>query len=309
MVTERNLDALYLRHRPRTLKGIVGNREAVSVLESALAGKCPHAFLFTGPAGCGKTTLARILAKELDCGDTDLQEVNAANARGIDAMRDIIQRMEYLPSQGSSRVFIVDECHQLSKDAQNALLKPLEDTPSHVYFLLCTTDPEKVIPTIRSRCTLVPVQPLPPNVMGPGLLVPICKAEGVEVPHAVLKQIATECLGSSRAALVTLQAVMGLPPEEMAAAAARMAVEQNKSISLAKALLNKAPWKEVAAAIKSIEDEPETVRQGLLRYMETVLLGSGDVRAHDVIEAMKTPFYDSGRPGLTSACYFVVFQE
>ena len=149
---------LYKRFRPKSLDAVVGNGGTVAALQKFLKkGNLPHTILFKGPSGCGKTTLARILAKELGCGVLDLREYNSADFRGIDTIRDISRIMTNAPAAGNCRVFILDEAHQLSKDAQNAALKILEDTPKHVYFFICTTDPQKLIATIRSRCTEMPV--------------------------------------------------------------------------------------------------------------------------------------------------------
>src|SRR5690606_3369465 len=107
-------------------------------------GDIPHAMLFTGPSGCGKTTLARILRVKLRCSDNDFQEINAADFRGIDSIRSMRQQVGAAPLGGDSRIWLIDEAHSMTADAQNAFLKLLEDTPRHVYFFLATTDPQKL---------------------------------------------------------------------------------------------------------------------------------------------------------------------
>lgn len=143
---------LHIEHRPSNLSEIFGNKAIVESLTSIFERKSdyPHAFLFHGPTGCGKTTLARIVAKMLKCDKPE--EYNMANLRGIDAVRTLVEECVYLPLTGHNRVYILDEIHRQTKDAQNALLKLLEDPPEHVYFILGTTDPEQLIATLRGRC-------------------------------------------------------------------------------------------------------------------------------------------------------------
>ena len=150
-------EELYKRYRPRTLNGVLGNEATKSALSAYLEkGTLPHTLLFHGPSGCGKTTLARILAKQLNCSGPDFAEINCADFRGVDTARDIMRKMIIRPLK-DCRVWLIDECHKLTNDAQNALLKALEDTPEHVYFFLCTTEHKKLLKTIRTRCTEMPV--------------------------------------------------------------------------------------------------------------------------------------------------------
>ena len=139
------MSELYKKHRPKTLARVVGNKSTVEALRSMLEARTlPHTLLFHGPSGTGKTTLARIVKNELGCLPTDFHEHNSSDFRGIDFIRELRSKVN-LAAAGPCRVWIIDECHQLTRDAQNAALKILEDTPSHVYFFLCTTDPQKLI--------------------------------------------------------------------------------------------------------------------------------------------------------------------
>ena len=129
------------KYRPKSLDKIVEQPAMVSALKGFIAkNKIPHSMLFSGAAGCGKTTAARVVADLLKCGPTDFHEINSANFRGIDTVREIQQRINLHAIGGKSRVWLIDEAHQLTKDAQNGLLKILEECPKHVYFMLCTTD-------------------------------------------------------------------------------------------------------------------------------------------------------------------------
>ena len=135
---------LYRKYRPTSFKQVVGQEEAIRTLTELGKRKAiPHAILFTGPSGVGKTTLARILQRKLKCVGNDFVEMNAANDRGVGIIRSIQNKVGLAPMLGSCRIWLMDEAHQLTSDAQSAFLKLLEDTPSHVYFMLATTDPQK----------------------------------------------------------------------------------------------------------------------------------------------------------------------
>ncbi|NES98264.1 MAG: DNA polymerase III subunit gamma/tau, partial [Desertifilum sp. SIO1I2] len=167
---------LSLKYRPKTLSGLVGQEPIQIALTNAVTStKIAPAYLFTGPRGTGKTSTARILAKSLNClnsktptaspchqcasckaidasNSLDVSEIDAASHNGVEDARELIERSNFAPAMSQYRIFVLDECHQLSSSAQNALLKCLEEPPSHVVFILCTTEAHKVLPTINSRC-------------------------------------------------------------------------------------------------------------------------------------------------------------
>src|SRR5215471_20239720 len=180
------------KYRPRTFEQMVGQEHVVRALTNALEQqRLHHAYLFTGTRGIGKTTVSRILAKSLNCtgpdgtgGVTaepcgvcqacveidadryiDYIELDAASNRGIDEARDLIERAAYKPSVGRFKVFMIDEAHQLTKDAFSALLKTLEEPPEYLKFVLATTDPDKMLPTVLSRCLQFNLRPMPPQTV------------------------------------------------------------------------------------------------------------------------------------------------
>jgi DNA polymerase III gamma/tau subunit len=286
------------------LRDFLGNENTTAALRSMMEREeIPHTILFTGPSGCGKTTLARIVAKRLKCSEHDLQELNTADFRGIDTIRDVIRNMALCPMSGTCRVWILDEVHQISKDGQHALLKALEDTPKHVYFLLATTDQEKLLPTIKTRCVTFDVKPLSDKLMDV-LLKTVIQKEGVDnVPQETIDQIVQDSLGSSRMALSILDKILNMDAGDMLTAAKQQASETNEAIDLCRALIGKKPWPVVAKIVKGISQEPESVRRAVLGYCQSVLLGSNNGQAYIVMIAFQKDFFTTGKPGLTIACY------
>jgi DNA polymerase-3 subunit gamma/tau len=212
--------------RPRVFEEIVGQPHVVTALANALESKrLHHAYLFTGTRGVGKTTLARILAKALNCetnGITskpcgtcracvdidagrfvDLLEVDAATNTKVDEMRDLLDTAQYMPVAGRFKVYIIDEVHMLSKHAFNSMLKTLEEPPEHVKFILATTDPQRLPVTILSRCLQFNLKPLAPQLIA-GHLKRVLEAEGVAFEDAALAQLGKAAAGSLRDSLSLL---------------------------------------------------------------------------------------------------------
>jgi DNA polymerase III subunit gamma/tau len=190
----------------------------------------------------------------------------------------------------------------LSKDAQHALLKALEDTPSHVYFMLATTDPTKLLPTIKTRCVQFEVKALSDSEIE-SLLLLVSKKEQVKVPKEVIEQITMDSSGSPRMALSILDKVIGMEIKDMLSSAKQTAEETNEAIDLCRALIAKKSWKAIAPILKNIKQEPEQVRRCVLGYAQSVLLSSGNERAYLIIDAFRQPLYDIGKPGLVAACF------
>lgn len=300
--------SLHLKYRPKTLEEIRGNTEVVSTLDRMLDNieRCPHSFLLHGETGCGKTTVARIIAERLQCKGADLQEVDVADYRGIDTVREIIRNSQYKPLESVCRVWILDEAHKLTNDAQNALLKTLEKPPQHVYFILCTTEPHKLIATIKGRCSQFQMRPLNDRQMY-RLLTRVASKENDRLEDEVCNQIVQDSFGLPRNALKILNQVLEVPDEQRLQIAKQSAKEQVESIELCRALIKQESWKRVSSLLNNLRDqEPEGIRRHVLAYSQSVLLkGENDVAAH-VIEEFWEPFYNIGFPGLVYACYSVI---
>lgn len=207
--------ALYTKYRPDDFGTMIGNGPVVAAVQKILSKKdIPHAWMFTGHSGIGKTTIARIIAKKLGATGSGIFETNAADVRGIDGIREIIEKVQYRSPGSPVSVFILDECHQLTKDAQNALLKALEDAPAHAYFILCTTDPQKVIDTIRTRCQEFKFAPLGVDDLVE-IVMTVSEAEKIDLDATIITEIAKNAGGSPRLALTMLERCQAVAsPEE-----------------------------------------------------------------------------------------------
>ncbi len=467
----QNNEVLALKYRPKTLDEIIGNEDTVQLLKSQLApdAKQPlsRAVLLHGPTGCGKTTLARIIAQELGASGRDLQEIDSADFRGIDTIREIRRQCTYKPLESPCRVWILDECfakgtkvrmldgtekcieeirigervrnlrggglhgggtvtyvfqnlvslnrvvrvnfengnkvicsrehwfltsegwraaetltqnsliltpkqeegeetnfvrvesvetyqqgdndesfsgvigdrerdqgfvtfydlevdthpsyvangvlvhncHRLTSDSQSALLKALEDTPSHVYFILCTTDPQKLLPTIRGRCASYQVNPLTDKEMKK-LLLRVVKAEGDQLDREVYNQIVQDSMGYPRNALQILSQVLAVDEDRRLTVARRTAEKQSQIIELCRALVGNYSWQKIASILKGLKQEdPEQIRRAVLGYCQSVLLNGENDQAAAVMQEFLEPTYQTGFPGITFACYSVICGE
>ncbi len=227
--------ALYRKYRPQKFSEVVGQEHVVKILLNAVeSGKVSHAYLFSGPRGCGKTTIARLLAKAVNCekkdnpdpcnkcsscleirkgNAVDLIEIDAASHRGIDEIRELRDGIRFSPAKLDYKVFILDEAHQLTSGAFNALLKMLEEAPSHVIFILATTQPLKVIPTIISRCQRFDFRKIT-VVEIVNRLKKIIKKEGYQAEEEALKMIAVAADGALRDAESILSQVMSFTSKD-----------------------------------------------------------------------------------------------
>jgi len=301
-------EPLHILYRPKTLEDVAGNKSAVATVASLLqrdVKDIPHAWLFSGPSGCGKTTIARIAANMLGCADMDFYEYNSASMRGIDTVRDLEQKCKLSPMGGKVKVYLLDEFHNTTSVAQDAILKVLEDAPPNVFFFLATTNPEKLKKAVRTRCTDIAVKQLNSKDVGK-LIRGIVETEEVDVPASILTKIAKSCDGSPREAVKMLDAIIDIEDEESALEAIdNVYASESNVIDLCRALMSAEKWNKISKHLTAIEAEPETVRRAVLGYFTKVLLSKGDVRVAEILEQFEDNYYDSGKAGLVLSCFAV----
>ena len=200
--------ALYRKYRPQTFDVVVGQDKIVDLLQVSIKqNKISHAYLFCGGRGTGKTTVARIFARDIGCNPEDIIEIDAASNRGIDEIRELRDAVRTMPFSSPYKVYIIDEVHMLTKEAANALLKTLEEPPSHVIFILATTDPDKLPQTIVSRCQKL-IFSSPSNEILAKQLSYVAGKEGKDIDEATAMLIAAHGDGSYRDALGVLEQVL-----------------------------------------------------------------------------------------------------
>jgi len=235
---------LYRKYRPQTFADIIGQEHVTQTISNEIkSGQTAHAYLFSGPRGCGKTTTARVIAKAVNCLNRkersaepcnqcancveiqsgraiDLIEIDAASHRGIDDIRELREGIKFSPAKLKYKVFIIDECHQLSKDAANALLKTLEEPPAHAIFVLATTELHKILPTIMSRCQRFDFRKLSlPELVG--RLQKLANNETAKIDKAALELIALSSGGSVRDAESLLGQILMIAQQKKTAIAAQ----------------------------------------------------------------------------------------
>jgi len=303
------------KYRPQSIDEIKGNAVLKKQLRSIISKKqIPNCILLEGSYGCGKTTIARILAQELNCSTLDLKEIDVAHFSGIDTARQIRQSMKTKPMKGDVKVWILDEVALLGRggaseknEAASALLKALEEPPKHCYFFLCTTDPQNILKTIKSRCIRYEVQVLNPKQIIE-LLNEIADKEEVELPVQVANQIARDSLGHARDALKIFQRVMHMNEEDMLKAAKQEAEKQQEAIRIIRALGQKTSWKKMCEILKGITDKPETLRRGIRTYYKTVLLNNNEW-AFVILDVFKDPYYNTDAENEFIRCVYECWKE
>lgn len=304
----------------RSLKEVYGkaNKQTAKVAIANL--KNPnhnHCMLFVGPSGCGKTALARLIAHELGALDFDkaanydYSEWNASDFRGIDSIRELRRLLPLSPTQGKARVWLLDECHMLTREAQEALLKCLDNCPPSAYILLATTEPKNLKITIQRRCSVYEMVPLDDEEM-----VQFLKDRyGEKIDADVCEEIAAESMGSPGVAISIADKIQNIPPKLQKSQVSGLASESDEFIKLAQTILRKSGtkngWKEIASLIQDVQKNksirPESLRIKLLHYYSKVILSGG--KEADFAFLIASTLYENynwiGWPDLIIPLYYI----
>lgn len=290
---------LHVKYRPNDFEHFVGQGPVVKSLKKVLEEGRSRAYIFTGPSGVGKTTLARIIARSFKA---ELVEINAANHTGVDAMRDITEMTRFqVVGKRSKRTIIIDEAHMLTRGAWNVLLKPIEEPPKHIIWVFCTTEGSKIPDTIRTRCTIYDLQEVDEEDIT-ALLKTVVEAEDLTVHDDVIDLIATKSEGSPRRALTFLEQCDGIKSRKEAARTIKQVDGEGTDdmIRLCRALAKGGlKWPAAMELVTPMKEQnPEGIRIVITHYFGAALLSAPSdkfaMRALNILSAFSDPYPQGG---------------
>lgn len=267
---------LITKYRPNTLDEVIGQDAVVRALKAVAKKQDTQVFLFIGPSGCGKTTLSRIMANLYGVAPNSIMELDAASRTGIDDMRQLQEVLQYRPfGDSGKRALILDECHALSKQAFDSLLKSLEDPPEHVVWFFCTTNPSKIPKTLQTRCTRFELKDVNDEKLV-DLLGYVCDEEKINPPDEVFNLIVKEAKGSPRQLLSNLVVARSAKNKKEAGELLRAAIETSASLELCRFIVSgNGSWATCMGLLAKLEGEnPESLRIGIANYLAVCLKGA-----------------------------------
>lgn len=272
---------LHNKYRPASWDEVVGHTQAVASIRAILDSNESGSFLLSGPPGVGKTSLARLIAKHKGIVEPDLMEVDAGVYTGIDSIRELVATVTSTPLVSAGKCVIMDECHALSRQAWDGLLKAVEEPPSGVFWVFCTTNPSKVPDTVKSRCYRFDLRPLPIDDIYEFLKEVVVPNENLDISDDVIYMVAEASDGSLRQALVPLAALSGVSDRKQAKEILKKQVDRDDIHDLCRLVcLRKGfTWNNVIKLVTRIRDsgvEAEFVRVKILRYAASTALSMKD---------------------------------
>lgn len=288
-------EPLHEKYRPIEFNEVVGQRVVIKALSNVLKKGTSRAFVFAGPSGVGKTTLAKIAAATAGCDVQNTLEIDAATKSGVNDMRLVAEAILYKPfGEGEKKAVIVDEAHGLSKQAWDSLLKVVEKPPKHALWFFCTTDPRKLPITLKTRCTWLALTLVSEKLIR-DLVEEVADAEKIKMDASVMDLVIREAHGSPRQALVNLATCDGIRDRKEAAQLLRTVLDTDATRELCRFLMKPGSWMKATMLIAKLEDEsPEGVRIVVCRYMESVCKGAKSDKqachALSILEAFATPY-------------------
>jgi DNA polymerase III gamma/tau subunit len=292
------MTALYNEWRPRLFKHVFGQAAVVVALQAALKQRSTQSFLFSGPSGVGKTTLARILANKLQC---QLTEIDGATYSGVDKMREIVSSVQYVPFGERGHAVIIDECHRISAQAWDSSLKAVEEPPPGVHWLFCTTNPGKVPDTIQTRALHLRLKPLARDTLS-RLVEEVAQRASIALEPTIIQLVVAEAHGSARQALVNLDACRSAATRVQAAQLLHTLQEGDVGLQLCRTLAGyenrESAWTSAMQLLDKLlaaGEEPEGLRIRICHYFTAAIRKAEPQKAAALLQRMEPFAYAYGQ--------------
>ncbi len=300
-------DPLHIKYRPKEFVDVVGQDAIVESIRQTISNQ--KFYLLYGMRGTGKTTIAYLIADALGCRGSGLVKINASSRNKIEDARAVENDCMYFPVEGDVTVYIFDEAHRLTPDAQNALLTLLEEPPPHIFFIFCSTEPNKLLKTVRSRAASYEFKPILRKDIKV-ILDRVCKKEGIVLDPKAHEWVVENSEGIPRDALILLDQIKDMKDLEKIKEIILLSSEDEADVrELCRVVFKGEKWKDALRLVDKLNADPERIRRALLGYLSSVLkmkfnkdeYAKPDLRVIKMMNLFLVPFYDTGVPGLIHA--------